>query len=68
MEKSGSFGPNLAGFNTDFLLFWDKTDKVDTLVISSHGFVKKVDKVASSDIDKAERIRLIYFEQKKKGK
>lgn len=37
--------------------FWDKTDKSDTLVISTHGLIKKTDKVPQSEIEKAERLR-----------
>ncbi len=48
------------------LAFWDKTEKIKTLVISTHGFVKKVDKVSSSEIEKANELRKIYFRQKKK--
>lgn len=46
--------------------FWDKTDKTDTLVISTHGIIKKTDKTPKSDLDKAERIRNLYFERKEK--
>jgi len=42
--------------------FWDKTDKTETVVVSTHGIVKKTDKVPKSQIDKAERIRKQYFE------
>jgi len=62
------FRTKFSGLQYRLLAFWDKTDKVETLVISTHGFVKKVDRVAPSEIDKAENLRLIYFEQKKKGK
>jgi len=44
--------------------FWDKTNKNETLVISTHGIVKKVDKVPKSDIEKAKQIRTEYFTQK----
>lgn len=44
--------------------FWDRTDKIDTIVISTHGLVKKTDKTPKSDIEKAERLRKVYFEQK----
>lgn len=44
--------------------FWDKTDKVDTIVISTHGLIKKTDKTPLGDIDKAERLRKLYMEQK----
>lgn len=44
--------------------FWDKTDKTDTIVISTHGLIKKTDKTPQSDLNKAERLRKIYFERK----
>jgi phage-related protein len=44
--------------------FWDKTDKTDTVVVSTHGIVKKTDKVPKSEIEKAERIRKQFFELK----
>ncbi len=48
--------------------FWDKDDKTDTVVISTHGIIKKTDKVPQSDIDKAERLRLKYFKEKNNKK
>lgn len=44
--------------------FWDKTEKADTVVISTHGLIKKTDKTPQGDLDKAERLRKIYLEQK----
>jgi phage-related protein len=44
--------------------FWDKSDKIDTIVISTHGLIKKTDKTPLSDIDKAERLMKQYFQQK----
>lgn len=44
--------------------FWDKTNKVDTVVISTHGLIKKTDKTPQGDLDKAERLRKLYMEQK----
>ena len=46
--------------------FWDKTDKNETLVITSHGIIKKTDKTPEKEIEKAERIRQLYFEIKNK--
>lgn len=46
--------------------FWDKTGKSDTIVVSTHGLVKKTGKTPSGDLEKAERLRKIYF--KIKGK
>jgi phage-related protein len=44
--------------------FWDKIDGKQTLVLATHGLKKKTGKTPSSDLDKAERIRKKYFEQK----
>ena len=44
------------------LAFWDKRDNQDTLVVCTHSFVKKTDKVPSKEIEKAEAIRNDYFE------
>lgn len=46
--------------------FWDKTHGQDTLVLSTHGLIKKTDRTPKSDLDKAERIRKQYFAQKNK--
>lgn len=46
-----------------FFAFWDKTNKQETLVISTHGIEKKTGKIPKSDIQKAENLRTIYFEQ-----
>lgn len=44
--------------------FWDKTDHSNTIVISTHGLIKKSGKTPLGDLDKAERLRKLYFEQK----
>lgn len=54
------------GSQNRLLAFWDKTDKTNTLVIATHGFVKKDRKVPPKEIDKAERIREEYFKRKNK--
>ncbi len=51
-----------AGIQIRLLAFWDKTEKNRTLVIATHGFIKKVDKVPINEIDRAQRLRAIYFE------
>jgi phage-related protein len=48
--------------------FWDKTDKEDTIVVSSHGIIKKTDKTPKKEIEKAQRIREKYFNEKNKRK
>lgn len=46
------------------LAFWDKTDNSETLVIATHGFIKKVDKVPGKEINRAIRLKEKYFENK----
>ena len=60
------FRTKYAGLQIRLLAFWDKTDNKETLVIATHGFVKKVDKVPSNEIERAERIRDKYFNNKLK--
>lgn len=45
--------------------FWDKTDNKHTVVISTHGLIKKTAKTPKSDLEKAKRLMSLYFEQKK---
>ena len=44
--------------------FWDKSDKIDTVVISTHGLIKKTDKIPASEIERAEKLREKYFNEK----
>jgi phage-related protein len=44
--------------------FWDKD--INTLVVATHGIVKKTQKTPKSEITKAEGIRKLYFENKNK--
>ena len=46
------------------LAFWDKRNGRDTLVIATHGFIKKSQKTPPREIRHAESIRDIYFNQK----
>ncbi len=50
------------------LAFWDKNDSYTTLVIATHGFIKKVDKVPVKEIERAEQIRNKYYEKKSNQK
>jgi phage-related protein len=60
------FRTKYAGIQIRLLAFWDKTDNQETLVIATHGFVKKVDKVPAYEIDRAIRLRDKYFKNKQK--
>ena len=50
------------------LAFWDKEAPVDTLVIATHGFVKKTQKTPQKEINKAISIRELYFKNKQNDK
>ncbi len=52
------------GISYRLLSFWDTEE--DTLVIATHGFVKKTNKTPPKEIAKAEEIRATYFELKRK--
>jgi len=58
------FRTKFAGLQIRLLAFWDKTDNKETLVIATHGFVKKVDKVPANEIDRAVKLREKYFNKK----
>jgi Phage derived protein Gp49-like (DUF891). len=44
--------------------FWDKIDNLQTLVLATHGIIKKTAKISDKEIKKTEKIRLKYFELK----
>ncbi len=46
--------------------FWDKSSKTATVVVATHGLVKKTGKTPPADLAKAERLRKQYLEQKTK--
>lgn len=52
------------GLQYRLLAFWDKTSSTETLVISTHGFIKKRSKVPDNEIQKAIALRTKYFEEK----
>ncbi len=43
------------------LAFWDKRDGSNTLVIATHGFVKKTSKIPAKEVQKAKAIMTRYF-------
>jgi len=44
--------------------FWDKTESVEKLVVSTHGIVKKTKKTPPKEIQKAVQIKEKYFNLK----
>lgn len=52
------------GLQYRLLAFWDKTSSSETMVISTHGFIKKRSKVPDQEIQRATQIRTAYFDDK----
>lgn len=50
------------GIQYRLLAFWDVT--TNSLVVATHGFIKKVQKTPKQQIKRAEDIRAMYFKQK----
>lgn len=50
-----------AGLQFRLLAFWDKSNNKETLVIATHGFIKKTDKVPASEIKRAVDLKKKYF-------
>lgn len=46
--------------------FWDKTEVVEKLVISTHGHIKKTKKTPKLEIERANRVRKNYLNFKNK--
>lgn len=44
--------------------FWDRIENKETLVVATHGIIKKTDKIPKAEIDKAKAIMKMYFTQK----
>lgn len=55
-----------SGIQYRLFAFWDKENKTDILVFATHGIVKKTSKIDKKEIDKADKIRRMYFKNKKK--
>lgn len=48
--------------------FWDKENEEQTLVVATHGMIKKTGKTPKSEIVHAENLRKKYFKSKKEKK
>lgn len=60
------FRTKYEGLQIRLLAFWDKSDNKETLVVATHGFVKKGDKISESEIERAAKIREGYLKNKTK--
>ena len=55
------FRTRYGGVQVRLLAFWDKTGDKKTLVVATHGFIKKVDKIPANEIKRAVRLKEEYF-------
>lgn len=63
-DEIWEFRTRYQGMTYRLLAFWD--NEAESLVIATHGFIKKTWKVPQNEIEKAEALRQIYFDNKKK--
>ena len=67
-KKLGSdiweFRTIIGGNSIRLLAFWDKTNDKNTLVVATHGFMKKTNKTPTNEIERALHIRAKYFRSK----
>ena len=62
-DEIWEFRTKYGGLQYRLFAFWDKKGKTETLVISTHGIIKKMSKVPKSEIEKAKQIMVEYFDQ-----
>ena len=58
------FRTNFNSNQIRLLAFWDKESK--SLIIATHGFIKKTQKLPSKELKKAKNIRISYLNKKNK--
>lgn len=59
------FRTKYKGVQIRFLAFWYKHDNEQTLVIATHGFIKKANKVPTKEIKRAILMRDAFFKRNK---
>ena len=63
-DEIWEFRTTFQGLKYRLLAFWDKTSTTKSLVVTTHGLIKKRSKVPEYEIRKAVQIRKQYFEDK----
>lgn len=58
------FRTRFEGKQYRMLAFWDKRNNKNTLVVATHGFIKKTQKTPKKEITHAEQIKNQYFNAK----
>ena len=66
-EEIWEFRTLYNGTNYRIFDFWDKRNNEETLVLATHGIIKKTGKIPENEIQKAKDIRKNYFEYKNKN-
>ena len=56
------FRTKYGGLHVRLLAFWVKKKESLSLVVCSHGFIKKVSKVSKAELDKAKKLRKEYLQ------
>ena len=65
-DEIWEFRTQYSGLQYRLFAFWDKTAKEDTVVISTHGLIKKTGKIPKGELEKAKRLMEQYFQEKKR--
>ncbi len=61
------FRTKYSGHQIRLLAFWDKTGNTETLVVATHGFIKKAGRVPTKEMARAVALRKKYFESNING-
>jgi len=62
------FRTNYLSKKVRLLAFWDKEKNNETLVVATHGFIKKTQKIPKQEIEKAKQLITEYYIDKKREK
>ena len=60
-QEFWEFRTNYTGLQIRLLAFWDKRENKKSLIIATHGFLKKGDKVPKNEIERALKLKENYF-------
>jgi phage-related protein len=64
IDEIWEFRTKYSGREYRLLAFWDKEESLNTLVIATHGFIKKQQKTPKNEIEKAQKLRTDYLKFK----
>lgn len=64
-DEVWEFRTKYRGVQYQLFAFWDTTEAANTLVISTHGIIKKTAKISKAEMEKVKQLRSEYFIQRK---